>query len=130
MKIERPVAVTILAVLAAIAAVLAVIDVFRYLGSLVLQSLGPMHFYGLNILGAGLAAFAAAIWLWAAWKLWKVDELGWVLVVAIALLYLFLDIIAVIAGTSLQAVLPSLIASVVVLILALLPGTREVFGQP
>ena len=126
---NRPVAVTILAILALIAGILAVLDVLRLLGILPIGSLGPINFFGVSILGAILAAIVAVIWFWAARGLWNLDPQAWLFVVVIAVLYLIFDVIAIIGGTSVQAVLPSIVISGLALILGLIPSTKAAFGQ-
>ena len=126
---NRPIAVTILAILAAIAGILAVLDVLRLLGILPIAALGPMNFFGVSIIGAILAAIVAIIWFWAARGLWNLDPQAWLFVVVIAILYLIFDVIALIGGTPIQAMLPSIVVSGLALILALIPGTKDAFGQ-
>jgi hypothetical protein len=126
---NRPIAVTILAILAAIAGILAVIDVLRLLGILPIVALGPMNFFGVSIIGAIFAVIVAAIWFWAARGLWNLDPQAWLFVVSIAVIYLIFDVIALIGGTPIQSMLPSIVVSGLALILGLLPGTKESFGQ-
>jgi hypothetical protein len=126
---NRPIAVTVLVVLAVIGALLAVLDVLRYLGILPLASLGEIDFFGTSILGAIIAAIVAAIWFWAARGAWNLDPQAWLFMVSIAAIYLIFDIVAIIGGSDFQAMLPSLIVSGLALILGLLPGTKEAFGQ-
>jgi hypothetical protein len=126
---NRPIAVTVLAILAAIAGILAVVDVLRYLGILPIAALGPIDFFGVSILGAILAAVVAVIWFWAAVKLWNLDPQGWLFVVVIAVIYLIFDVVAILGRSSFQAMLPSIIVSGLALILGILPSTREAFGQ-
>lgn len=126
---KRPIAVTVLAILAVIAGLLAVLDVLRYLGILPLASLGEIDFFGTSILGGIFAAIVAAIWFWAARGAWNLDPQAWLFLVSVAAIYLIFDILAIIGGSDFQAMLPSLVVSGLALILALLPGTKEAFGQ-
>lgn len=127
---KRPTAVTILTILAVIAGIIAIIDVLRYLGLAPIASLGPVDFFGVSLIGAIMAAIVAAIWFWAAKMLWNLDPRGWLFTISISVLYLIFDILAVIGRSSWQAMLPSIVISGLVLILCLLPGTKEAFGQP
>jgi hypothetical protein len=122
-------ATVILTVLAVLAGLLAALDVLRYLGILPLASLGEVDFFGTSIIGAILAALLAAVWFWAAQKLWDLDPQGWQFVVLVAIFYLAFDLVAIIGGTPVQAMLPSIIITGLALILALLPGTRDAYGQ-
>jgi hypothetical protein len=126
---KRPIAVTILAILAVIAGILAALDVLRYLGILSIATLGPIDFFGVSILAAIMAGIVAAIWFWAAVKLWNLDPQGWLFVVVIAAGYLIFDLVAILGGSSFQAMLPSIVVSALALILGILPGTKEAFGQ-
>jgi len=122
---NRPFAVTILAILAAIAGILAIVDVLRYLGFL----FSPLNFLGTPILGAILSGIVALIWFWAAQKLWTLDPQGWLFTVSIAAIYLIFDVIGIIGGIPFQALLGSIIVSGLALILCILPGTKQAFGQ-
>jgi hypothetical protein len=121
---QRTAAITILAILAVIAGIVAVVDTLRYLQFL----FSPMSFLGTPILGAILSGLVAIIWFWAAARIWNVDPQGWLFMVAIAAIYLIFDIIAVIAGTPLELLLPSIFISALALILGLLPSTKREFG--
>lgn len=121
---NRTAAITILAILAVIAGIVAVVDTLRYLQFL----FSPLSFLGAPILGAILSGLVAIIWFWAAARIWNVDPQGWLFMVAIAAIYLIFDIIAVIAGTPLELLLPSIFISVLALILGLLPSTKREFG--
>lgn len=127
---KRPVAVTILAVLAAIAGILAVVDTLRYLGLLPIPFLGNLSFFGFSFFGALLSGVVALIWFSVMLQLWRLDPRGWNFVLIISILYLVLDVVAMIGGTPIQALWPSLLVSGLALILAILPGTKAAFGLP
>jgi len=126
---NRPFAVTLLAVLAVIAGIIGIFDALRYLGLLPIVSLGTLNFFGFSIIGAIFAGIVALIWFWDAKMLWALDPRGWVFTISIAVIYLIFDILAVIGRSSWQALAPSIILSVIVIILCLLPGTKAAFGQ-
>ena len=125
---KRSVGASILAVMAVFAGILAVLDTLRYLGLLPF-SLGPLDFYGVNIIGAILAAVVAAIWFWAARLLWNQDQQGWSFMVVIAVMYLILDFLALLGGTPLSSMTASVVISLLVLVVAFIPGTKDSFGQ-
>lgn len=125
---KRSVGASILAVVAAFAGILAVVDVLRYLGLLPF-SFGPLQFFGASFFGAILAGISAAIWFWAAQKLWNSDAQGWLFIVVLAVFYLIMDFVALISGTPFSSVSASVVISVLVLVVALLPGTKSSFGQ-
>ena len=126
---NRPIAATLLAILAVIAGIVAILDVLRYLGLLPIASLGPLNFHGISILGAILAGIVALIWFGVARGLWNLDPQSWMFVVVIAIVYLIFDFVAWLGGTSIQAMLPSIVVSGLALILALLPSTQKAFGR-
>ena len=127
---KRPITVILLTILAVIAGILAVIDVLRYLSILPVTTLGPVNFFGFSFIGAIMAGIVAAIWFWAAQKLWTLDPQGWIFVVVIAIVYLIFDFVAILGRSSFQAMLPSILVSAIALILGLLPSTKKAFGQP
>ena len=126
---KRPIAVYLLIILAIIAGILAVIDVLRYLRILPIATLGPVDFFGFSFIGAIMAGIAAAIWFWAAQKLWVLDPQGWIFVVVIAIVYLIFDFVAILGRSSFQAMLTSILVNAIALVLGLLPGTKKAFGQ-
>jgi len=129
---KRPFAVTLLAIVAVIAGIIAVLDVMRYLGFMpfTIPFMGSeVGFYGFSIFGAIMAGIVAAIWFWAAGKLWSLDPQGWSFVVVIAIVYLIFDVLAMFGGTNINDMWLSVGASVLTLILGFLPGTRAAFGQ-
>jgi hypothetical protein len=126
---NRPFAVTLLAIVAGIAGIVAVMDVLRYLGLLPVAALGELSFYGSNVFGAFMAGIVALIWFSVARQLWNLDPRGWMFVVVIAIFNLILAGVQIISGTPIQAIALSLGLSGLALILALLPGTRAAFGQ-
>ncbi len=126
---NRPFAVTLLAIVAGIAGIVAVMDVLRYLGILPVAALGELSFYGSNVFGAFMAGIVALIWFSVARQLWNLDPRGWMFVVVIAIFNLILAGVQIISGTPIQAIALSLGLSGLALILALLPGTRAAFGQ-
>ena len=121
---NRTAAITILAILAVIAGIVAVVDVLRYLNLF----FSPLSFFGAPVLSAILSGIVAAIWFWAAARIWNVDPQGWLFLVSIAAIYLVLDVIYLIAGTPIDLLLPSIVVSGLALILGLLPSTKREFG--
>jgi hypothetical protein len=125
----RPVAVTILAVLAGIAGFIGVIHALQFL-HLLPVFLGPVAFYGYDLFGALLWALLAVIWTWVAAGLWVMNPQAWRFVVAVSVLHLILDGIAVLGDSTLQALLPSIVVGALVLLCCLTPGARRAFGAP
>jgi hypothetical protein len=121
---KRTGAMVILAVVAIVAGIAAVVDTIRYLQIL----FSPLSFLGTPILGAILSGLVALIWFWAASRIWNGDPQGWLFMVSIAAIYLIMDVIALIAGTPFELLLPSIFISGLALILGLLPSTKREFG--
>lgn len=126
---KRPIAVTLLTILSVIAGIVAIFDTLRYLGLAPVTSLGPINFFGFSFIGAIMAGIVALIWFWDAKMLWTLDPRGWTFTISIAVIYLIFDVIAIIGRSSWQAMMPSIIVSVLVIILCVLPGTKAAFGQ-
>lgn len=117
-------AIYILAILAFVAGLIAVVDTLRYLGWL----FSPLSFLGAPLLGALLSGLVALIWFWTAYRIWNVDARGWLFMVSIAAIYLVMDVIALIAGTPFELLLPSILISGLALVLGLLPRVKEEFA--
>jgi len=126
---NRTAAITILVILAVIAGLVAVLDVLRYLGLLPIASLGTLDFFGFSFIGAIFAGVSAAIWFWAASKLWNLDEQGWLFASAISVINIIFYVLAVLGRSTFSAVLPALAINVLVLILTQLPSTKAAFGK-
>ena len=128
---HRTVAVAILAIIAVLAGIWNVMDTLRYLGLIpVVEVLGfGLKLFNVNWLGAILSGIVAVIWFSVAAQLWRLDPRGWLFIVMIAgfdLVFLFL---AMIGGTSFQAIAPAVLLCAAALLLALLPGTKDAFGR-
>jgi len=121
---NRTGAIVILAILAVLGGIVAIVDALRYMGWL----FSPLSFLGAPLFGAILSIVVAAIWFWAASKIWNLDPQGWLFMVSIAVIYLVIDVIALIAGTPIELMFGSIVISALALILGLLPSTKREFG--
>ena len=124
---SRPFGVTVLAVLALLQAVITGYHTLQYLHILPF-SLGPLSFYGFDLLGALLWGVTFAIWIWAARMLWAVDPRGWMFITLMAGWELILAFLSLFGGSTFQAILPGVVVSAAILIYCLMPGTRAHFG--
>ena len=79
MNRPRPFGVTLLAILAGIAGLVAAYHTFQYLHILPF-SLGPVAFYGFDLLGALLWGITTIIYAWVVSMLWTVNPSGWMFV--------------------------------------------------
>lgn len=127
---SRPFGVTLLAIFALLAAIVAGVHAiqmffipFRLFG-------GTFGFYGNPWLGAIMWGIMAFIYLWVFRMLWSLDQQGWLFVTVIAVLNLILAFVSILGATTWQELLPSIVINGLILIYALLPGTKAAFGVP
>jgi hypothetical protein len=126
---SRPIGVTILAALAFIAGLVDVYHALQYLGILP-RFLGPIAFFGIDILGAILYIVLAAIWIWVGRMLWQLNPQGWTFMVALAGINIIFAVLAVIGASSFGAQLPAILINAAVLIYAYSSGVKKAFGVP
>lgn len=131
MSQERNWAVWVLVVLAVIAGILNLLDAARYMGWLPIAALGNLNFFlsSANWLGALFAFMLGVIWFAVAKWLYDLRPQGWTFVVIVAILNLILLLLAWIGRSTWTAISLGVIVNAAALILALLPNTREAFGQ-
>jgi hypothetical protein len=127
MNRPRPFGVTLLAILAGIAGLVAAYHTFQYLHILPF-SLGPVAFYGFDLLGALLWGITTIIYAWVVSMLWTMNPSGWMFCVIVSILNLVFAGLDVLGASSLQSQLPAIIVNAVVLIYCLLPSTKRAFG--
>ena len=126
---KRPFGVTILAILAGIAAFIAIIHTLQMLHLFPISGpFGIFRFFTFDLFGAILWGILALIYLCVMNNLWNLDPQGWLFVAALSALNLILAVLSIIGQSSLQAMLPSIVVNGLILIYALLPGTKEAFG--
>jgi len=127
---DRPVGVIILTVIAGVLFVLNAVNALLFLGALPITLFGRTGFFGQALLGAILYGIVALIYGWLTIGLWNLDPQAWLFVVLVTILNLILAAVSVLGATSLQEILPTVIANVVILVYSLSPGVKEAFGQP
>src|SRR6476620_11504618 len=128
-SMHRPFGITLLAVFAALAGLMAAIHTLQYLHLLPVM-LGPVSFFGFDLVGAIMWGISAAIWAWVTVNLWMLRPQGLQFVTILAGLNLILDGVSVLGNASLSAMLPSLLLNGLILIYSMVPRTRESFGMP
>jgi hypothetical protein len=126
---ERPIGVTILAILALFGAFVSLIYTLQALHILPYY-LGPIAFWDFSLIAAIMWGFIFFIWLGVFQMLMTMHPSGWLFCVIIAGLSLFFDFLAVLGGSSWEAMAPGMLLSGIVLIYCLLPGTKKAFGLP
>jgi hypothetical protein len=131
MQKRRPFGVTLLAILALVAVVVAVWRALQALGVAPI-TLGDMQFFvpSAQWVNALLWGVSALIYLWVFRMLWAVNPQGWLFITVISILNLVLAVFNIIGGSSLDAMLPSLIVNGIILIYCLVPGTKAAFEVP
>jgi hypothetical protein len=125
---SRPFGVSALAILAGFAGVVAAIHTLQFL-HLLPFFIGPVAFFGFDLLAALMWGLIAIIYWWVAKMLWEMDPQGWLFVVILASLNLFFDFLALIGGSSLESMIVSIILNAVILVYCLWPTTRQSFAQ-
>ena len=116
--------------LAVAGAISAFLDAARYMGWVSVGSIGEIDFFleGAQWLGAGFAVLLGILWVIVAGWIWSQDTRGWMFVVILAVLNLFLLVLSLFGSTSWDNIWPGLLINGVVLVLAFLPGTQKAFG--
>ena len=127
---SRPFGVTLLAIFALLAAIVAGVHAIQmFLMPFTLFG-GTFGFYGSPWLGAIMWAIMAFIYLWVFRMLWSLDQQGWLFVTVLSVLNLILAFVSILGSTSFMEMLPSILVNGLILIYALLPGTKAAFGVP
>ncbi|MCE5299040.1 MAG: hypothetical protein MUE45_01225 [Methanoregulaceae archaeon] len=129
MTTNRPLGVTFIAFLAILGAVNAFIVTLQYLHILPVY-VGQVAFYTFSLIGAFFWVLITFFFLWLFRMLWEMQPQGWMFAIIFSGLTLLFDLIAIIGGTSWEALIAGIIVSALILIYCLLPGTKNVFGIP
>ena len=89
-----------------------------------------VDFYGANWFGALMWALMVLIYIWVARMLWNLDPRGWVFIAALSTLNLILVVVSIMGDTFWQEMLPALVINGLILLYALMPGTKAAFNVP
>jgi hypothetical protein len=128
---SRPFGVTLLAIFALLAALVAGYHTLQMLHLLPVRLFGgEFKFFTFDLFGAFMWGIMAFIYLWVFRMLWNLDQQGWLFVTVIAVLNLLLAFVSIFGETTWQELLPSIVINGLILIYALLPGTKAAFGVP
>ncbi len=126
MSSSRPFGVAVLAALALLGAILAGINALQFLHILPV-TVGPLAFFGFDLVAAVLSILLALIYLWVAKMLWELEPQGWLFVVCMASINLIFDVVAVIGSSSVQGLSGSFLVNVLILVYCFWPATRAAF---
>lgn len=121
---KRPFGVTVLGILAGVSAIIATLTALRFAGIL---PFGPEEYRSFNLYYVLMYGLVAYVWFWIATMLWRVDYQGWLYVVLLAVLHLTINFVIIVTGGEWADVQSSMIISALVIIYAMLPGTRKAF---
>lgn len=125
---KRPFGVTLLALLAGAATIVALVHTLQMLHLLPISGpFGEAHFFTFDLLGALLWGVMGLVYLWVFRMLWNLNPEGWLFLVVIAVFNLILAGLSIIGDSTWQSMLPALLVNGLVLIYALLPGTKGAF---
>jgi predicted flap endonuclease-1-like 5' DNA nuclease len=130
---ERTFFITILAILAWIAGILSFLDGARYMGWLPFK-LGDtgMQFVvpSAQWFAAIMAAIVGVIFFLVGWWLWTLNPSGWLFIVVLPIINIVFLLLAVLGKTSFSDVIVQLLVNAGILLLALLPSTKQAFLPP
>jgi uncharacterized BrkB/YihY/UPF0761 family membrane protein len=126
---ERPFVITLLAILALLGAAQALIVTLQMLHLLPIY-VGQLHFWTFDFWGALLWGILFLIYLWVFRMLWNVDPQGWLFLVIISGLNLILAFLAILGGSTWDAMSLAIIINGLILIYCLLPSTKRAFELP
>jgi hypothetical protein len=126
---KRPFGVTLLAIFALIAAAVAGWHTLQML-HLAPVFFGPVTFFTFDLLGAVLWAIMVLIYVWVFRMLWNLDPQGWLFITVISVINLVLAFLSILGASSWTEMMPSILINGIILIYALLPGTKAAFGMP
>lgn len=125
----RPFGITILALVAGLAGIIAAYHTLQYLHILPFW-LGGIAFWGFDLWGALLWGLMTVLYAWVVVMLWNVQPAGWLYLVLVSALNLFMILLSVLGGSTLSAYGPAILINGLILIYCLLPGTKRAFGPP
>jgi predicted flap endonuclease-1-like 5' DNA nuclease len=131
-KRERTFIITILAILAWIAGVLALLDAARYMGWLPFTLGNGMKFVipDAQWFAAIMSAVVGFIYFLVGWWLWTLNPSGWLFIVVLPIINIIFLFLAILGKTTFSDVIVQLLVNAGILLLALLPSTKQAFLPP
>jgi len=128
MSKKRPLGITILAVLVALAAIVAAYHTLQFLHILPF-SLGPIHFFTFDLLGALLWGLNTFILIWVVYNLWNLNQQALLFVLVITVFDLIVIFLSILGQSTFQAMLPAILINTILLIYCLSPGVKAAFAE-
>ena len=128
-KKKRTFVITLLAILSGIVGILSFLDAARYMGWLAFTLGNGMKFFlpEAQWFAALMALLVAVIYFVVASWLWNLNPSGWLFVLIVSIINLIFLFLAIFGQTSFSDVALQISLNAIVLILALLPGTKAAF---
>jgi hypothetical protein len=128
---KRPFGITLLAVFSLLAAIVAGVHTLQMLHLFPVGLFGgAVTFFTFDLFGAILWGIMVLIYLWVFRMLWNVDPQGWLFVTVLSTLNLILAFVSILGATSWTEMAPTIVINGLILIYAILPGTKAAFGMP
>lgn len=126
---KRPFGITLLAIFSLLAALAAIWYALQLL-LVAPKFLGGVGFFGIDWFGALMWGIMVLIYLWVFRMLWNVDPQGWLFITVLSALNLILAFVSVLGQSTISAMGPAIVINGLILIYALLPGTKAAFNIP
>ena len=128
---KRPFGITLLAVFSLLAAIVAGVHTLQMLHLFPVGLFGgTVTFFTFDLFGAILWGIMVLIYLWVFRMLWNVDPQGWLFITVLSTLNLILAFVSILGATSWMEMAPTIVINGLILIYAILPGTKAAFGMP
>ena len=127
----RPFGITLLAIFSLLAAIVAGVHTLQMLHLFPVGLFGgAVKFFTFDFFGAILWGIMVLIYLWVFRMLWNVDPQGWLFITVLSTLNLILAFVSILGATSWTEMAPTIVINGLILIYAILPGTKAAFGMP
>ena len=128
---QRPFGITLLAIFSLLAAIVAGVHTLQMLHLFPVGLFGgAVKFFTFDLFGAILWGIMVLIYLWVFRMLWNVDPQGWLFITVLSTLNLILAFVSILGATSWTEMAPTIVINGLILIYAILPGTKAAFGMP
>ncbi len=128
---KRPFGITLLAIFSLLAAIVAGVHTLQMLHLFPVGLFGgAVKFFTFDFFGAILWGIMVLIYLWVFRMLWNVDPQGWLFITVLSTLNLILAFVSILGATSWTEMAPTIVINGLILIYAILPGTKAAFGMP
>ena len=130
---KRPISIYILAILSLINAIQSIYHALQFAGLLPFRLFGGS--YGMTNESFGPAAIAVAglfalIWIWLTWKILKLNQSAYNILIILTGLHFFIYLILLLLQVSWQELASTILTDILILVLCALPSTRSAIIKP